>query len=93
MIIGSSDSERYFIEQTFSPIPPPYVIRWFLAYLRYHKFALFQIDIKTSFLYSYAFVPEGSKLDSNKFILKLQKVAHGLAISPLLWFQIYLHRS
>ncbi len=92
-IIGSSDPIQYPVEQTFSPVPPPYVIHWFLAYAHFHKFHLYQIDIKTAFLHSelpytrFTSIPKRVTIDSTKFVLKLQKAAYGLSVSPLLWFQ------
>ncbi len=93
VIIGSSDPIQYPIEQTFSPVPPPYVIRWFLAYAHFHKLHMYQIDIKTAFLHSelpytrFTSIPKGVMIDSTKFVLKLHKAAYGLSVSPLLWFQ------
>ncbi len=95
VIIGSSDRQKYTIEQTFSPVPPPYVIRWFLAYAHHHNFTLYQIDIKTAFLHSvlpdnrFTLVPKGVPLNSNTYALKLNKAAYGLAVSPLLWFRTF----
>ncbi len=98
VIIGSSDPIHYPIEQTFSPVPPPYVIRWFLAYAHYHNFHLYQIDIKTAFLHNnlpytrFTSIPKGIHIDNTKFVLRLQKAAYGLAVSPLLWFQTFTLR-
>ncbi len=95
VIIGSSDSQKYPIDQTFSPVPPPYVIRWFFAYAHYHKLTLYQIDIKTAFLHSklldtrFTWVPKGVLLDTNSYVLRLNRAAYGLAVSPLLWFKTF----
>ncbi len=65
VIIGSPDTEHYDIADTFSPVAPPYVIRWFLAYTHKHNYDVSQIDIRTAFLHStlpnarYAFIPQG----------------------------------
>ncbi len=95
VIIGSSDREKYTIDQTFSPVPPPYVIRWFFAHAHYHKSTLYQIDIKTAFLHStlphnrFTHIPKGVCRDAATYALKLNKAAYGLAISPLLWFKTF----
>ncbi len=95
VIVGSVDTEKYGVAATFSPVAPPYVIRWFLAYTHKQKFDVSQIDIKTAFLHStlpqtrYAFIPQGLQTRSAQTILKLLKAAYGLAISPLLWFQTF----
>ncbi len=95
VIVGSVDTEKYDVAQTFSPVAPPYVIRWFLSYTHKQKFDVSQIDIKTAFLHStlpqkrYAFIPQGLQTRSAQTILKLLKAAYGLAISPLLWFQTF----
>ncbi len=95
VIIGSSDRQKYSIDQTFSPVPPPYVIRWFFAYAHYHELTLYQIDIKTAFLHSvlpqtrFTHIPKGVSTDENTYALKLNKAAYGLAVSPLLWFKTF----
>ncbi len=95
VIIGSSDRQKYTIDQTFSPVPPPYVIRWFFAYAHYHELTLYQIDIKTAFLHSvlpqtrFTYIPKGVTTKENTYALKLNKAAYGLAVSPLLWFKTF----
>ncbi len=95
VIIGSSDRQKYTVDQTFSPVPPPYVIRWFFAYAHYHKSTLYQIDIKTAFLHSvlpqtrFTYIPKGVSADDTTYALKLNEAAYGLAVSPLLWFRTF----
>ncbi len=95
VIVGSLDSEVYDVADTFSPVAPPYVIRWFLAYTHKHNYDVSQIDIKTAFLHSelltekYAFIPQGLQVQSSSTVLKLRKAAYGLATSPLLWFRTF----
>ncbi len=95
VIVGSLDIEKYDVADTFSPVAPPYVIRWFLAYTHKHNYNVSQIDIKTAFLHSelptakYTFIPQGLQVQSPATVLKLRKAAYGLAISPLLWFRTF----
>ncbi len=92
VIIGSSDPEKYTISETFSPVPPPCTIRWFLSFAHKRKFNIYQIDVKTAFLHSpilqtkFATIPQGLQVDGRNFILRLKKAAYGLATSPLAWF-------
>ncbi len=95
VIVGSLDPEIYDVAETFSPVAPPYVIRWFLAYTHKKNYDVSQIDIKTAFLHSelptakYAFIPQGLQVQSSSTVLKLRKAAYGLAVSPLLWFRTF----
>ncbi len=95
VIVGSLDAEKYDIAETFSPVAPPYVIRWFLAYTHKHNYDVSQIDIKTAFLHSelptikYTFIPQGLQVNSPRSVLRLRKAAYGLAVSPLLWFRTF----
>ncbi len=92
VIIGSSDPVQYDVSETFSPVPSLCVIRWFFSLARKRKLHIYQIDVKTAFLYSpirktkFATIPQGLDMDGRKFILQLRKAAYGLATSPLAWF-------
>ncbi len=92
VVVGSLDPEKYDPAETFSPVAPPYTIRWFFAHAHRHKYDIRQIDVKTAFLHSpmskekYTFVPKGLQVCAKTNLLRLKKAAYGLAISPLLWF-------
>ncbi len=95
VVIGSLDPEKYDASETFSPVAPPYTIRWFFALAHRNKYEIRQIDVKTAFLHSpinrdkYTFIPKGLRICENSNLLRLKKAAYGLAISPLLWFRTF----
>ncbi len=95
VVIGSLDPEKYDASETFSPVAPPYTIRWFFALSHRHNYEIRQIDVKTAFLHSpmnrdkYTFIPKGLQVCENSNLLRLKKAAYGLAISPLLWFKTF----
>ncbi len=97
VVIGSLDPEKYDPEETFSPVAPPYTIRWFFAFAHRNNYEIRQIDVKTAFLHSpinrdkYTFVPKGLQVCEKSNLLKLKKAAYGLAISPLLWFTTFVN--
>ncbi len=95
VVIWPLDPEKYDTSETFSPVAPPYIIRWFFAFSHCHKFHIRQLDVKTAFLHSpinkekYTFVSKGLNICEKSNLLKLKKAAYGLAISPLLWFRTF----
>ncbi len=95
VVVGSLDPQKYDASETFSPVAPPYTIRWFFAFAHRHAYHICQINVKTAFLHSpinrqkYTFVPKGLPVCGKTNLLKLKKAAYGLAISPLLWFQTF----
>ncbi len=93
VIVGSRDKQNYTPSETYSPVPSPSMVRWFLSVALNHRLRLEQLDVRTAFLHSdlpytkYTLVPDGLQLDRTKYVLRLQKAAYGLAISPLLWYR------
>ncbi len=95
VIVGSQDQQKYSISETYSPVPSPIAIRWFLSVSLKNNLRIQQLDIKTAFLHSalpyekFALILDGLSLDRRSYELQLKKAAYGLAISPLLWYNTF----
>ncbi|KAI3728115.1 hypothetical protein L6452_16745 [Arctium lappa] len=90
---GYTQEEGIDYEEVFAPVARVEAIRLFLAYASYMKFKVYQMDVKSAFLYGtideevYVCQPPGFKNPSypNK-VYKLKKSLYGLHQSPSAWY-------
>ncbi|KAJ9547168.1 hypothetical protein OSB04_019711 [Centaurea solstitialis] len=81
-------------DQTFAPVARLEAIRMFLAYAAYKDFTVFQMDVKTAFLYGhlkeevYVTQPEGFvDPDHPDYVYVLDKALYGLKQAPRAWYE------
>ncbi|KAJ9561524.1 hypothetical protein OSB04_006684 [Centaurea solstitialis] len=80
--------------ETFAPVARLEAIRMFLAYAAYKDFTVFQMDVKTAFLYGhlkeevYVTQPEGFvDPDHPDYVYILDKALYGLKQAPRAWYE------
>ncbi|GJR47884.1 retrovirus-related pol polyprotein from transposon TNT 1-94 [Tanacetum coccineum] len=80
-------------EESFTPVARMEAIRIFLPYAAHKSFIVFQMDVKTAFLYGslkedvYVCQPEGFiDVDYPSHIYKLKKALYGLKQAPRAWY-------
>ena len=90
---GYRQQEGIDYDQTFAP-----TIRMFLAYAAYKDFTVFQMDVKTAFLYGhlkeevYVSQSEGFvDLSNPDHVYVLEKALNGLKQAPRAWYESYQH--
>ncbi|KAD6796314.1 hypothetical protein E3N88_07210 [Mikania micrantha] len=93
VVQGFSQEEGIDYDETFAPVARLEAIRLFLAYAALHKLKVFQMDVKSAFLYGkikeevYACQPPG--FEDNKhpdWVYKLDKALYGLKQAPRAWY-------
>ncbi|KAJ9546972.1 hypothetical protein OSB04_019515 [Centaurea solstitialis] len=91
---GYRQQEGIDYDQTFAPVARFEAIRMFLAYVAYKDFTVFQMDVKTAFLYGYlkeeVYVsqPEGFvDPDHPDYVYILDKALYGLKQAPRAWYE------
>ncbi|KAC9702930.1 hypothetical protein E3N88_45366 [Mikania micrantha] len=93
VVQGFSQEEGIDYDETFAPVARLEAIRLFLAYAALHKLKVFQMDVKSAFLYGkikeevYVCQPPG--LEDNKhpdWVYKLDKALYGLKQAPRAWY-------
>ncbi|KAD4584957.1 hypothetical protein E3N88_22558 [Mikania micrantha] len=93
VVQGFSQEEGIDYDETFAPVVRLEAIRLFLAYAALHKLKVFQMDVKSTFLYGkikeevYVCQPPG--FEDNKhpdWVYKLDKALYGLKQAPRAWY-------
>ena len=91
---GYRQQEGIDYDQTFAPVARIEAIRMFLAYATYNDFTVFQMDVKTAFLYGklkeevYVSQPEGfADLSKPDYVYILDKALYGLKKAPRAWYE------
>nr|GFB01105.1 retrovirus-related Pol polyprotein from transposon TNT 1-94 [Tanacetum cinerariifolium] len=93
VVRGYRQEEGIDLEESFAPVARMEAIRIFLAYVAHKSFTVFQMDVKTTFLYCslkedvYVCQPEGF-IDSDhpSHVYKLKKALYGLKQAPRAWY-------
>nr|GEV21556.1 hypothetical protein [Tanacetum cinerariifolium] len=90
---GYAQKEGVDFEESFAPVARLEAVRLFIAYTTYKSFAVYQVDIKTAFLYGplkeevYVNQPDGFvdpyHLDK---VYRLKKALYGLKQAPRVWY-------
>nr|GEU66161.1 putative ribonuclease H-like domain-containing protein [Tanacetum cinerariifolium] len=88
------NEECIYYEEVFSPVARIEAIRLFLAYASFMRFMVYQMDVKSAFLYGtikeevYVCQPSGFKdLDYPDKVYKVVKALYGLHQAPRAWFE------
>ncbi|KAJ9561381.1 LOW QUALITY PROTEIN: hypothetical protein OSB04_006541 [Centaurea solstitialis] len=91
---GYRQQEGIDYDQTFAPVARLEAIRMFLAYAAYKDFTVFQMDVKTAFLYNhlkeevYVSQPEGFvDADHPDYVYVLDKALYGLKQASRAWYE------
>ncbi|KAD6796174.1 hypothetical protein E3N88_07070 [Mikania micrantha] len=93
VVQGFSQEEGIDYDETFAPVARLEAIRLFLAYAALHTLKVFQMDVKSAFLYGkikeevYVCQPPG--FEDNKhpdWVYKLDKALYGLKQAPRAWY-------
>ncbi|KAD5960655.1 hypothetical protein E3N88_12127 [Mikania micrantha] len=93
VVQGFCQEEGIDYDETFAPVARLEAIRLFLAYAALHKLKVFQMDVKSAFLYGkikeevYVCQPPG--FEDNKhpdWVYKLDKALYGLKQAPRAWY-------
>ncbi|KAI3693103.1 hypothetical protein L6452_32933 [Arctium lappa] len=90
---GYTQEEGIDYEEVFAPVERVEAIRLFLAYASYMKFKVYQMDVKSAFLYGkideevYVCQPPGLENPSYPDrVYKLKKALYGLHQAPRAWY-------
>ncbi|KAI3735473.1 hypothetical protein L6452_14972 [Arctium lappa] len=90
---GYTQEEGIDYEEVFAPVARTEAIRLFLAYASFMKFIVYQMDVKSAFLYGtideevYVFQPSG--FENPNFpdrVYKLKNALYGLHQAPRAWY-------
>ncbi|KAJ9552834.1 hypothetical protein OSB04_016879 [Centaurea solstitialis] len=91
---GYRQQEGIDYDETFAPVARLEAIRMFLAYAEYKDFTVFQMDVKTAFLYGhlkeevYVAQPEGFvDKEHPDYVYVLDKALYGLKQAPRAWYE------
>ncbi|KAJ9561687.1 hypothetical protein OSB04_006847 [Centaurea solstitialis] len=91
---GYRQQEGIDYDETFAPVARLEAIRMFLAYAAYKDFTIFQMDVKTTFLYGhlkeevYVAQPEGFvDKEHPDYVYVLDKALYGLKQAPRAWYE------
>ncbi|KAJ9557105.1 hypothetical protein OSB04_011719 [Centaurea solstitialis] len=91
---GYRQQEGIDYDETFAPVARLEAIRMFLAYAAYKDFTVFQMDVKTAFLYGhlkeevYVAQPEGFvHKEHPDYVYVLDKALYGLKQAPRAWYE------
>ncbi|GJT09926.1 putative ribonuclease H-like domain-containing protein [Tanacetum coccineum] len=90
---GYTQEEGIDYDEVFAPIARIEAIRLFLAYASFKEFAVYQMDVKSAFLYGniekevYVCQPLGFKdLEFPDKVYKVEKALYGLHQAPRAWY-------
>ncbi|KAD3337079.1 hypothetical protein E3N88_32599 [Mikania micrantha] len=93
VVQGFSQEEGIDYDETFAPVARLEAIRLFLAYAALHKLKVFQMDVKSAFLYGkikeevYVCQPPGFEDNIHPdWVYKLDKALYGLKQAPRAWY-------
>ena len=93
VVQGFSQEEGIDYDETFAPVARLEAIRLFLAYAVSNKFKVYQMDVKSAFLYGkikeevYVCQPPGFEDPSHPdWVYKLDKALYGLKQAPRAWY-------
>nr|GFB83687.1 Gag-Pol polyprotein [Tanacetum cinerariifolium] len=94
---GYAQKEGVDFEESFAPVARLEAIRLFIAYAAYKSFTIYQMDVKTAFLYGplkeevYVNQPDGfvNPYHPDK-VYRLKKALYGLKQAPRAWGDILL---
>ncbi|KAJ9562631.1 hypothetical protein OSB04_007791 [Centaurea solstitialis] len=91
---GYRQQEGIDYDETFAPVARLEAIRMFLAYAAYKDFTVFQMDVKTAFLYGhlkeevYVAQPEGFvHKEHPDYVYVLDNALYGLKQAPRAWYE------
>nr|GEZ40929.1 copia protein [Tanacetum cinerariifolium] len=91
---GHTQEEGIDYEEVFAPVARIEAIRLFLAYASFMKFIVYQMDVKSAFLYGtieeevYVCQPLGFEdLDHPDKVYKVVKAIYGLHQAPRAWYE------
>ncbi|KAI3754817.1 hypothetical protein L1987_54608 [Smallanthus sonchifolius] len=94
VVQGFYQEEGLDYDDVFAPVARIEAIRIFLAYVLYKKFTVYQMDVKTNFLYGvvkeevYVNQPPGFNDPTHPFqVYKLDKALYGLHQVPRAWYE------
>jgi hypothetical protein len=81
-------------DETYAPVARLESIRILLAYATYHGFKLYQMDVKSAFLYGpikeEVYVEQPPGFEDSEYpthVYKLSKVLYGLKQAPRAWYE------
>ncbi|GJX26373.1 putative ribonuclease H-like domain-containing protein [Tanacetum coccineum] len=93
-VVGYTQEEGIDYDEVFSPIARIEAIRLFLAYAPFKDFVMYQMDVKSDFLYGkieeevYVCQPPGFEdPDFPDRVCKVEKVLYGLHQAPRAWYE------
>nr|GEY73847.1 chloroplast sensor kinase [Tanacetum cinerariifolium] len=84
-------NERVDFEESFAPVVRLEAVRLFIAYAAHKSFTIYQMDVKTTFLYGplkeevYVNQPDGF-VDHPDKVYRLKKALYGLKQAPRAWY-------
>ncbi|GKB03803.1 putative ribonuclease H-like domain-containing protein [Tanacetum coccineum] len=91
---GSIQEEGIYYDEVFAPVARIEAIRLFLAYASFKDFVVYQMDVKSAFLYGkieeevYVCQPLGFEdLDFPDRVYKVEKELYGLHQAPRAWYE------
>ncbi|GJZ20740.1 putative ribonuclease H-like domain-containing protein [Tanacetum coccineum] len=91
---GYTQEERIDYDEVFAPVVRIEVIRLFLAYASFKDFVVYQMDVKSAFLYGmieeevYVYQPPGFEDPSfPDRVYKVEKAVYGLHQAPRAWYE------
>ncbi|GJT97014.1 putative ribonuclease H-like domain-containing protein, partial [Tanacetum coccineum] len=91
---GYTQKEGIDYDEVFAPVAIIKAIRLFLAYASFKDFVVYQMDVKSAFLYGkieeevYVFQPPGFEdLDFPDSVYKVEKSLYGLHQAPRAWYE------
>nr|GEZ75126.1 putative LRR receptor-like protein kinase [Tanacetum cinerariifolium] len=92
-VVSKSSAEGVDFEESFSPVARLEAVRLFIAYATHKSFTVYQMDVKTAFLYGplkeevYVNQPNGfvDLYHPNK-VYRLKKALYGLKQAPRAWY-------
>ena len=94
MAQGYNQHEGIDYDETFAPVTRLEAIRMLLAYAAYKGFVLYQMDVKSAFLWGFIYEkvyvkqPLGFKNKNfSRHVFKLSKVLYGLKQAPRAWYE------
>nr|GEZ21511.1 copia protein [Tanacetum cinerariifolium] len=91
--MGYAQKEGVDLEESFAPVARLEAVRLFIAYAAYKSFTVYQMDVKTTFLYGplkeevYVNQPDGfvDPYHPDK-VYRLKKALYGLKQAPRAWY-------
>ena len=100
VVQGYRQEEGIDYDETFAPVARLEAIRLFLAFAANHNMKVFQMDIKSAFLYGkikeevYVCQPPGFEDAFHPdYVYRLNKALYGLKQAPRAWYDTLFHFS